>query len=458
MTVRPLVAALLACLLAAAGSLALGHEPVYDAWAWLVWGRELAGGGLDISSGPSWKPLTVALAVPLSLAGGAAPELWVVLVRAAWLFALVLAAELAWVLSAGAPRGARIAAAAFAALTLALLHDDVTMWARQGAGGMSEPLLVALVLGAIRAQVAGSSRLALVLGALAGLVRPEVWPLLAVFGLWLWRRDRASRPLLAALALALPALWVVPDLVASGDALGSAGRAQRDGGGPGEALLRAAALPLAAAWPLAIVALTGHSRDRRLLALALGALAWIAIVVAMAAGGFPGLPRFMAPAAAVVGVLGGVGLARLVTTRPAPVVAALAAGLALYTSAEVVIRAGELPHAMRSTARIEHSHDRLRALTGAIGGERLLACGRLATSDVLVRTALAWELEVPLADVVSFGRRPRSSGAFVVGLQAPPGLREDVRAVATQLGRRGEWRAYSLDCPAAIAGVSGARR
>ncbi|HUR86735.1 MAG TPA: hypothetical protein VMY78_15445 [Solirubrobacteraceae bacterium] len=455
-TVRGLFAASLTCVALAAASLALGHEPVYDAWAWLVWGREIAGGGLDISSGPTWKPLTVAIAVPLSLAGDAAPDLWLVLVRAAWLLGLVLAAELAWVLAAGAPRGARIAGAFFAAVSLLLLADPVTMWARQAAGGMSEPLLVALVLGAIRAQLRGRSRLALVLGALAGLLRPEAWPLLGLFGLWLWRRDRSSRPLLVALAIGLAALWLLPDLLASGDALGSAGRAQRGGGGPWDALVRAAGLPLAAAWPLAILALRG--RDSRLLALGLGTLAWIAIVVVMAAGGFPGLPRFMAPAAAVAGVLGGVGLARLLEARPAPAVAALAAVFALLTAFELAIRAPELPHAIRSTARIADSHERLRALAGEIGTERLLACGRLATSDVLVRTALAWELDVPLADVVSFGRPPRDSGAFVVGQQASPGVREDVGAVATQVGRRGEWRVYSLDCPATIAGVTGARR
>ncbi len=446
----------MACVALAAASLALGHEPVYDAWAWLVWGREVAGGGLDISSGPSWKPLTVAIAVPLSLAGDAAPGLWLVLVRAAWLLGLVLAAELAWILAAGAPRGARAAGALFAAVSLLLLADPVTMWARQAAGGMSEPLLVALVLGAIGAQLRGRPRLALVLAALAGLVRPEAWPLLGLFGLWLWRRERSARPLLVALAIGLPALWLLPDLLSSGDALGSAGRAQRDGGGPWEALVRAAGLPLAAAWPLAILALRG--RDRRLLALGLGMLAWIAIVVVMAAAGFPGLPRFSAPPAAVAGVLGGVGLARLLAARPAPTVAALAAVLALLTAFELAVRAPELPHAMRSTARIADSHERLRALAGEIGAQRLLACGRLATSDVLVRTALAWKLDVALADVVSFGRPPRDSGAFVIGLQASPRLREDVAAVATQVGRRGEWRLYSLGCPATIAGVTGARR
>jgi hypothetical protein len=294
------------------------------------------------------------------------------------------------------------------------------------------------------------------LAALAGLVRPEVWPLLAVYGAWRWRAEPASRPLLAAVALALPALWFGPGLLAAGDALGSAERAQRDGGGPLEVLARAAALPLAAAWPLALVAVAG--RERRLLALALGALGWIAIVAAMAAAGFPGLPRFMAPAAAVVGVLGGVGLARIIAARRAPAVAALGVALALVTALELPGRVAELPRALRTTARIGASHDRLRALARAVGRGPLLRCGHLATSDVLARTALAWELDVPLADVVSFGVRPRLSGAFVVGPQASPGLRDGVRAVAEPLARRGEWRAYSLDCPAATAGVSGAHR
>jgi hypothetical protein len=457
MTTRPLVLAAVGCVVLAAASLAVAREPVYDAWAWLVWGRELSGPGLDISSGPSWKPLTVVLAVPLALAGDAAPALWLLLTRAAWLIALVLAAGLAYGLAAGSGRGARIAAATFAAGSLALLDDPVTMWARQGAGGMSEPLLVALVLGAARAQLGGRPRVALVAGALAALVRPEVWPLLAVYGLWQWRALPPARPLLAGIALVLPALWFGPDLLASGEALGSAERAQRDGGGALEALGRAAALPLAAAWPLALLALWG--RDRRLVVLGLGALALIATVVAMAATGFPGLPRFMAPAAAIAGVLGGVGLARLVEAPRRAAVVAVAVALAVVTALQLPGRAAELPHALRSTDRIAGSHERLRDLVRAVGAQRLLRCGRLATSDVLVRTGLAWQLEVPLSDVVSFGAAPRLSGAFIVGPQASPGLREDVRAVAALVAVRGEWRAYSLDCPdVATVGVIGARR
>src|ERR1044072_4411144 len=52
-TQRPFAIAVVACLALAAGSLALAHALAYDSWAWLVWGRELAGLHLDTSSGPS---------------------------------------------------------------------------------------------------------------------------------------------------------------------------------------------------------------------------------------------------------------------------------------------------------------------------------------------------------------------------------------------------------------------
>jgi len=389
----------------------------------------------------------------------------------------VLAAELAYRLAGGHGRRERLAAAAFAALSLALLADPFTAWLRQGAEGMSEPLLVALVLGALRAGLGGFVRGALALGALAALLRPEGWPLLALYGLWLWRRDRPARPLIVALAGAVPALWLGPDLLSSGDALGGAERAQRGDGGALQALLevlaRAAQLPLAAAWPLAALAIL--RRAPRTAVLAAGALAWIAIVAVMAVAGFAGLPRFMAPAAAVAGILGGVGLARLLALAggrgpqrralPAVALAAVVASLAL----QLPPRGEQLREAARATARIGHSHDRLRALARADGGRpALLRCGRLSTSDVLVRTALSWQLDVPLADVVSFGTPPRRSGAFVVGPRASPRLRLGTAARAELRAQLGEWRVYSLKCPATAtasasasarsAGVSGARR
>lgn len=440
MTTRRLLCAALACLALAAASLLIADEPVYDAWAWLVWGREIAHLGLDVTSGPAWKPLPVLVAAPLSLAGAAAPDLWLVLVRAAWLLALVLAFEIAYLLSAGRPRGLRLAAGAFAAAGIVLLSDDVTHWARQVAGGMGEPLLVACTLGAVRAGFAGQARSALALAALGALVRPEAWPLLVVYGVWCARRDRRMVPFVAIVALAVPVLWIAPGLLDARSA--RAAHAQTGTSNPGEALGWALVLPLAVAWPLALVAL----RDRAARVLAAGALAWIAIVVAMTLLGFAGLPRFMAPAAAIVCVLGGAGLATL-AARPRAIQLALVVPLLAVTLLGLRGRINEVPHAWRSAARITESHDRLRVVVGAVGRDRLLHCGRLATSDALVRTALAWSLGLPLAEVVSFGGRPRLSGAFIVGLQASPALRRHMRATATEVASRGEWRVYSLACP-----------
>lgn len=467
MTFRRSLCVVCTCTALAAASLLVAAEPVYDAWAWLVWGRELTELRLDLTTGPSWKPLTVALAVALSPAGDAAPALWLVIVRTAWLLSLVLAAELAHHLTAGRPRALRIAAAAFAAAGLLLLCDEVTLWGRQAAGGMSEPLLVALVLGAVRAALARRVRWALVLGALAALLRPEAWPLLALYGVWCWRKQPSARPLAGALALVVAALWFAPELLAEGG--GGAGRAQRDTSEPVEALGRALVLPLAVAWPLALWALRARA-PRLLLA---GALLWIAVVAAMTTIGFAGLPRFMAPAAAIVCVLGGVGLADALAWlrgRPRPRAAAVAGGLLValgagITAARLGDRVADVPQAWRIAARTEESHDRLRWLVRRIGREQLLRCGKPATSDTLVRTALAWELDVPLSQVVVFGVPSRASGAFVVGLGAPRALHDDVRSAGRLLGVSGEWRAYSIDCPVTTTeppprntGVSGASR
>ncbi|HVF77887.1 MAG TPA: hypothetical protein VNA28_06280 [Solirubrobacteraceae bacterium] len=471
MTTRRLLCATFACLTLAIISLLLAREPVYDAWSWLVWGRELAHLQLDTTSGPAWKPLPVLLAAVLSLAGDAAPHLWLVLVRAAWLMGLVSAAQISLTLTAGRPRGPRIAGAAFAVLCIVLLADDVTHWSRQVAGGMAEPLLVALVLGATWAALIGRTRTALVLGALASLTRPEIFVPLALYGLWCWRTQSvrpvrpirpSTRALVLGAVLVVPALWLLPDLVADGPR-GSAQRAQTDTGDPLEALGWAVMAPAAVAWPLALGAAL---LDRRARVLGAGALVLVAIVAAMTVAGFAGLPRFMAPAAAIIAVLGGAGLASMLAQRRATWVVALVVPALAVTALTLPARVVDVPYDWRIAARIDGEHDRLRDVASSIGRERLLACGRLATSDVLARTALAWKLDVALSQVVSFGTRPRLSGAFVVGLQASPGLRHDVRTTATLVAENGEWSVYSIDCPATArpspearsAGVSGATR
>ena len=153
-----------------------------------------------------WKPLAVLFTAPFALAGSAAPSLWLLVVRVAGLAALTLAFRLA------ARAGGR-AAGVLAALALLARTD----WLRYLSAGNVEPLVVALVLGAIELHLGGRRGAAFVLRAgRAG--RPEVWPLVGAYALYIAVVDRRWWPLV----LGVPgmfALWIVPDWLGSGDLL-----------------------------------------------------------------------------------------------------------------------------------------------------------------------------------------------------------------------------------------------
>src|SRR3954465_8084033 len=87
--------ALGAALLAGFASLALPATLGYDAWAWTVWGRELAHLDLATTAGPSFKPLPVLVLAPVSVLGGAAPVVWMAAMRACAVGSLLLAYRLA---------------------------------------------------------------------------------------------------------------------------------------------------------------------------------------------------------------------------------------------------------------------------------------------------------------------------------------------------------------------------
>src|SRR6185312_3891954 len=74
-------------------------------------------------------------------------------------------------------------------------------------------------------------------------------------------------------------------------------------------------------FPLSLAAIVtvveaARRREPLLLVLAGGATAWIALVVVMTSWGYAGLGRFSVPAGAVICVLGGVGVSRLVHLAP----------------------------------------------------------------------------------------------------------------------------------------------
>jgi hypothetical protein len=397
-----------ACVGLAALSLLLPWDLSFDPWGWVLWGREITSSHIPFSTSlyPAWKPLAVMFTTAFSPFGDAAPELWLIVARAGAFAAVVLAYRL------GARLGGRIGGVV-AAAGLLLLPE----WLRYFAGGASEPLLVALVLGAIDRHLDGRRGQALGLGFAAALLRPEAWPFLLAYGVaYAWGHPRRV-PIVGALLVALPLLWFVPESIGAGDPFYGTwlARVSREAhetqslASPELAALgRALGLALAPLALAALVAVVAAARRRRPLPLALaaGAVGWIAIVVVMTAQGYAGLGRFSLPAGAVICVLGGAGIAGLVeltprSRRPLAVAAALLVCLPF-----AVVRAKEFGSIASTASTQDRLGDQFPALLDRVGGPaRVRACPRF-TVDGFFRPAMAWRLGVPVARLVKFRRPP----------------------------------------------------
>jgi hypothetical protein len=460
-----------ACLALAALSLLAPSAPTYDPWAWLVWGRQVAELRLDTVNGPSWKPLPVLVTTPLALAGDAAPALWLVVARAGALAAVALAFVLARRLAGPA---AGLAAAAGLA---------VAPWFVRNAWlGNSEGLLVALALGAALAHAQRRRALAFALGAGVGLLRPEAWPFVGLYALWLAREDRRRLPWLALGLVGLGLLWLGPEEWGSGRALRSSERAERPlsyspafADRPLLAVLDNAAemLPVAALAGLALAALLVLVRrappGAAGLALGVGTagLAWAVLVGVMSEAGFSGNTRYLVLPAAAGLVVGAAGLAWVLAAvlparlrRAGPV---RALGAVLLAAAFTAASLAALPGVAR---RAEQQSRLVPELAGAVasagGPARLRACGRVVTSRFFV-PAVAWRLGLPLREV---GHVPGRSGVVLqLFLESrprhwSPPLRRPAGRLAAERGSWRVWMACGADADAdAGAGVgAGARR
>ena len=402
---------------AALSLLVVTPAPSYDPWSWLLWGREVAGGELHTSEGPALKPLPVAVCAALSLLGSAAPLAWVLIARVGAVLAIVLAFRLGRRLSSGSALAGGLAAAGVALCGGYLSYAS---------SGLATGWLLALALGGVEAWRAGRPRLALACAVGCGLLQVETWPFLAALGVVLWRRRPEDRPSIASVALAVPALWFVPELLGSGDILRSATRARIPNEGqpaladvPGLASMwEAVQLPL---WPLwvgvAALATTvlrsragrrrrverGTTGTRALVPAAVG-LAWIAIVAAMAQlGGFSGEPRYALPGMALIAVSGAVGL--VTAGRPGDQVAA--GGLASPRRPGAQPASGGLAGRRRPGAQPASGGPAGRrlarvALLAATGLLALAAAPRL-DDVVALRDAQSyqWELQSDLADAIA---------------------------------------------------------
>ncbi|HWD63537.1 MAG TPA: hypothetical protein VG405_00055, partial [Solirubrobacteraceae bacterium] len=326
----PFALALALCVVLAALSAAvLPTVPSYDPWSWIVWGREVSDPHLSfaIGGGPSWKPLPFIFTTVFGLFGGAAPTLWVIAARAGGLLGVVAAYRLGAELVGGASGpsvagdrpGVRspwaVAAGVLGALAVMLTQD----WFYYMFRGTSEPMLIGLSLWAIDRHLAGRRGSAFAFGVGASLIRPEAWPLLFVYAVWLWMREPPLRALIVLGLLSIPFFWFVPPWIGSGDPFLAASHAKAYNGHLGSSpfvtvLHRGVDLQTLPVLVLAVVAVAlawFRGRERLTLTLAGFVVAWWVIVVGMTLDGYPGLERFYLPAAAVTCVLAGVGVVRL---------------------------------------------------------------------------------------------------------------------------------------------------
>jgi hypothetical protein len=440
------------CLVAAVASLLTPVAVTYDAWGWLIWGRELWQGALDTTAGPSWKPLPVAATMLLAPLGTTlAPALWLVLARTLGLLGLVAIYRLA------ARWGGALAGGA-AVVAVLLTPDRRSPFARLLLEGHTAPLTATFALWAILRHLDGHRTQALVLATGVALLRPEAWPFLAVYAGWLWWRGGAPRLLAAAAVFVVPVAWFGGDWLGSGSPWNGADIAQIAQGSAADrldrALTRAANMVDDPVWVAAIIGVLVLARRREWTPLVLAgiAAAWSAVVVAMCLGlRYAALGRFYLVAAALVGVIAGIGFAEVVAgvrrRSRIMIVAAvlLAASLPLAWPRVRVI--DDRFEDMQARSRFERGLD--LAIDAAGGQDAVLACGRVGIESrelaTAARPALAWRLELPLSRVfTSVGRRP---GTFFAQTGSPTDRSlAAAPATARPLAETSTWTVYAIDC------------
>ena len=474
--------ALIGCLAVAAVTLLLPSTPTYDPWAWILWGREIVELDLNTRGGPSWKPLPVLFTVPFSLFGtDIAPYLWLWIARAGGLLALVMAYRVARRLVGGYYG---IFAGVLAALSLLSSFKFV----RDAALGNSEALLAALVLWAFERHMDGRRDHALYLGVAAALLRPEVWPFLGLYGLWLWVREPQLRLRMIGFAGLIPLLWFGPEIWGSGEPLRASSRANNPNPGSA-AFAEHPALELASRFRKVVIApVKGgiliavafaavmwfrRRKEGATLALFAGGFAWFALVAGMTEGGYAGNQRYLIVSTAAATVLGGVGAARVLqgvgalaqriggSVRTGHVAAAAFCALAFAISFPFIIEKAN--NTERVSGGLDHEAELWRDLQVMIEKEgpkeRLLACGGVASGPFQTQM-IAWELGIHGIQVawratvppgVAFRTRTVPDGPLVV-------KPSDGRY--RQVAHHGKWRLLSVapdrggrGCPRAGAGA-----
>jgi hypothetical protein len=401
----------LVCTVLAAVSLLVFREATYDPTAWLIWGRQIAHGTLETTAGPSWKPLPVLLTTPLSVLGDTgAMKAWLVVARVGGLASLLLAYRVAARLQGRA-------AGVIAALALALAAEYEFNWLR----GNSEGLLVAAALLSVDRHLEQRHLQAFAAGVAAALLRPDVWPLLTLYGLWLLHRHRDARTAVVVVGsgIAVALLWFVPEYIGSGDLLRGASRAREPvAGSPGASdnpflstFSQSAQALSYGVYAGAVLALGAAVRDRAVAAIAAASGALMVIVALLATTGFTGNLRYVALPMGLLCVLSGVGWAWF--ARRVPVAAVAVAALAVLPGLiEPIDRVGDN---LARTREVDRFYAALPGFIERAGGRAaVLRCGPVYTGPYSTQ-AVAYRLHVRQREV---GLHPLTPGAVLDGARS----------------------------------------
>ncbi len=471
--------AVLACtLLGVISAAVLPTVPSYDPWSWIDWGRAMFDPHIsfDLGGGPSWKPLPVVFTAIWSLFGGAAPTLWVITSRIGGLLGLWGVWRLTSRLSGGGWLGHF--AGALAAFGIVLTGRVDQAWYYYFLHGTSESMLIGLTVWAVDGMLERRHLRAFLLLAAAGLIRPEFWPFLGLYAIWLWFRvplfrNRWLRALLIAGLVAQPFGWFVPPWITIGHPFLAATHAHLYNGHLGTNVLRAVIvrairdqqLPALILAIVAVVIGWVRDRDRRILAIGAGAVAWWVVVIAETLDGYPGLERYFLPGATLICVLGGVGLAQLAQLAgalvrrlvprvrvPAAGIASAAVALALgvacvpFASAQLVVVRADQRDATQGVWLLNE----LTKAVAAVGGHHgVLPCySSFAAINHSAQTALAWKLQVSLERI---GTSMRAPGVDFIGPQSAqtggPAVVDPRLIRERQLAVVGPWRVVQLTDP-----------
>jgi hypothetical protein len=396
-------------------------RPAYDAYGWLVWGKQAWHGNLNTNGAPSWKPLTFLFTFPYALAGNGQMWLWMITAVAGAFAAPVFAARIAYRLtgeSEGRPY-APFVAAAFAGLGVLALNG---YWHQLGISN-SDPLCVALCLAAIDAHLSKRPGLAFAALVLASLGRPEAWLFTAGYAVWAWPRmsSIAARAALVLGLLAIPLLWFgVPALTAkswfvSGQvALGTNHvLATSQLKGTWEMLIGLYTRPIRVVI-LAALVIAVLRRQRTWLVLAAAAIGWVLIELAFIYHGWPAEARYVMEPAAVLIALAGAAVGWVLAVRPrwswrplSPLVRWAGIALVAVLVLSLVPTARDTVNAARAQIRLGRlkatQMDLLAAAIAADGGAaRIRGCGQ-PTTLVGLQSAVAYELDMNVGYV---GHKP----------------------------------------------------